>query len=301
MTSEILELHAERLLRRIEEAGLSVEKRKELANGLQYSLRRDEETCRINLYYSRKKGFSIVPAGGPEELLELVEGLAERPVPKGVWAGSDEAGKGDYFGGLVVCAFCCDETTANLLRGSGVVDSKMLANSRLREVASAVRERAEGRWSLRHVGAEDYNRALARLKGKGRNSLDLLAEMHGGAVADLLSSGCAPDRVVVDRFCDQERLAPLLPDGGYALEVYPGAESDPAVAAASILARDSYLDELSELSERFGVRLSPGSGWEADRSGAELVGKHGERVLASAAKLHFQNTGRVKEISRLNS
>lgn len=301
MTSEILELHAERFLRSIEEEGLSVESRRELPNGLQYSIRRSEDTCRINLYYSRKKGFSVVPAGGCEELLGLIDELAERPVPEGVWAGSDEAGKGDYFGGLVVCAFCCDGKTARLLRRSGVVDSKMLANSRLREVAADVRERAEGRWALQHAKAESYNRVLSRMKAEGRNSLDLLAQMHGTAIGELIASGCAPQRVVVDRFCAQERLSPHLPDGDYKLEVYPGAESDPAVAAASILARDCYLSELEGLSESYSVRLPSGSGWEADRAGAELVGKHGEGVLALAGKLHFQNTGRIKEISRFNS
>ena len=45
---------------------------------------------------------------------------------KGIWAGSDESGKGDFFGPLVVAAVLVDITTAEKLVRLGVRDYKLI-------------------------------------------------------------------------------------------------------------------------------------------------------------------------------
>ncbi len=67
--------------------------------------------------------------------------------------------------------------------------------------------------------------------------------------------------MIIDRFCEMPRLRPWLPGNCPAVELMVRAEDrEPAVAAASIIARSVYLEELQLLSARFGVPLSPGAG-----------------------------------------
>ena len=53
-----------------------------------------------------------------------------------VWLGSDEAGKGDYLGPLVVAAFRADKATAQTLQQMGVQDSKAIrSQEKCRDIA----------------------------------------------------------------------------------------------------------------------------------------------------------------------
>ena len=70
-------------------------------------------------------------------------------------------------------------------------------------------------------------------------------------------------------------------------------ESDPVVAAASILARDAYLEGLDRISERLGIRAVPGAGSPTDAVARCFVKEYGEHILETVAKLHFKNTLKV--------
>ena len=56
-----------------------------------------------------------------------------------IWIGTDEAGKGDYFGPLVVAGFALERSRVELLAELAVGDSKTLADSRMREMDEALR------------------------------------------------------------------------------------------------------------------------------------------------------------------
>ena len=109
----------------------------------------------------------------------------------------------------------------------------------------------------------------------------------------LLDRGYSPQRMVVDRFCPRARLVPYLPGSDALLELRPRAEDDPAVAAASVIARHLYLESLRSLGEEFGTPLAAGAGEPADNAARKLVEIHGPEVLNSCAKKHFRNTGKV--------
>ena len=313
-------------------SGITVTGQRELANGIRLSVTDGRRDCGVNLYYSSRKGYSIVPAGGDPGLGEMVKELLSRiPVPPGdtgpassspgsgsgsdevkassspgsgsgsnevssgiaTWIGTDEAGKGDYMGPLTVAAVLVDRKLAGELRGAGVRDSKVLSVKVLEEMASAVRRMADGRIAVVSVPPLEYNRAMEELRGSRKNSLDLLARCHAEAVADLIGKAAVPDLVLIDKFCRKERIAPLLPPGGFSLELRERAESDPAVAAASILARDAYMKGLSAIHEEFGILPAPGSGRMTDAVARQFVSEHGPEVLYRVAKVHFRNTSRV--------
>ena len=57
--------------------------------------------------------------------------------------GTDEAGKGDFFGPLVTAGVYVDERTAQLLRALGVRDSKLVSDRELRGLARNIRDVVE--------------------------------------------------------------------------------------------------------------------------------------------------------------
>ncbi|MBN1435248.1 hypothetical protein JW921_10845 [Candidatus Fermentibacterales bacterium] len=290
--------HEDEVRRRLELSGLEVIERRELANGLRLVVRgADGVSVAINVYYSGKKGLSIVPSGGDAALQARIGTLfARRAASTGFPViGQDEAGKGDYFGSLVVAGFHADERVSRELTGMGVSDSKTLSNSRVLKLAARLRADFDGFWSVVSIPPEEYNLRFGKLRESGMNSLDLLAEAHAEALERLLESGLRPRSVVIDMFCSRKRLDRHLRDRpGLEIILRERAESEPAVAAASILARAAYLESLEALGRESGLELVPGSGREADAIGSRLLARVGEEALGRFAKLHFRNTLRLR-------
>lgn len=269
---------------------------KRLVNGIQATLEKDGRACRVNYYWSEKKGFSQVPAGGDSQLLsEASVFLTGKPAPgviTGFRIGTDEAGKGDWFGPLAAAGVACDDTAAASLASAGVADSKTLSNRRVLELLNVVLGMKGVFWSSRVVPPQEYNSLFADFSRRGMNSLDIQAMAHGEVISDLLSRTGAR-QVVVDRFCPEERLVPWITGSGFSLTLRCRAEDDPVVAAASIIARGSYLQALDSLSRELGVALTSGSGASADAIGRQLVKTRGIGVLYQCAKVHFGNYSRV--------
>lgn len=200
------------------------------------------------------------------------------------WIGTDESGKGDYFGPLVVAGAYVDEKKAEELEGLGVRDSKRISDSKAGELALEVRSRCEH--SLVVIGPKRYN----ELYGQIRNLNRLLAWGHARAIENLLAR-VSCQRAVSDRFGDEGFIRQALLKRGkeVCLEQRPRAEDDAAVAAASILARAEFVRWLEELSRRLGVALPKGA-TQVVEVGKRLVEQYGEEVLARVAKVHFKTT-----------
>ncbi len=269
---------------------------KRLSNGLQVSLSSGNSSCRMNYYWSVRKGFSAVAAGGDRDLLEralsLLEGKSPPGPVSGLRIGTDEAGKGDWFGPLVAAGAGCDDRVAERLTSLGIRDSKTLDDRRVLELYRAMSSLSGLTLSVRIVPPREYNTLFQDYSRRGMNSLDIQAMAHGTVIADLLRS--VPARtVVVDRFCSEERLSPWLPAGDYRLVLRCRAEDDPVVAAASVAARAGYLQELERLSAGLPEKLVSGSGAPADSVGRNLVKSAGESVLFNLAKVHFGNYARA--------
>lgn len=265
-----------------------------LENGLRALVERGISTCRVNLYFSRSRGFSVIFAGGDRSLAAaaaLGPGAGHETGP-GLRAGMDEAGKGDYFGPLVAAAVCLGPEQEALLRKLGLADSKTLSDNRILDLEGRVKESASG-FSVAFLDPPEYNAAFEGERAHGRNSLDMLAALHGRALKRLLET-CIPETILLDKFCSAKRIAPYLPCGAE-VELRTGAESDAAVAAASILARAEYVKHLRALGERFGIALPAGSSAPADEAGCRLVSGQGSGSLYSVAKLHFRNTRKILE------
>ena len=122
----------------------------------------------------------------------------------------------------------------------------------------------------------------------------LLAWGHAKALETLLETvSCG--HAIADQFGDERLILNALQEKGrtIVLEQRHKAESDLAVAAASILARAEFLLRLKRLSGEIGMTLPKGVSPAVELAGRMVVKKHGEDRLGSVAKLHFKTTQAV--------
>jgi ribonuclease HIII len=71
------------------------------------------------------------------------------------------------------------------------------------------------------------------------------------------------------------------------------AESDFAVAAASILAREKFIDWLENAASAAGIKLPRGASAAVKTAAAELVARQGAGALENYAKTHFKTAGEI--------
>jgi ribonuclease HIII len=205
--------------------------------------------------------------------------------------GTDESGKGDYFGPLVVAGVFILDEQQKVLAELGVKDSKRLSDNRVREFADLIKRGYKH--SLVVIGPEKYNELYSKLRNLNR----ILAWAHSRAIENLLEDvHCT--LAVTDQFGDKMYVLNALMKRGRNIELIqrPKAEEDLAVAAASILARAEFLKRLYFLSQDIGIDLPKGSPPVVVETGIELAKVHGVQVLDKVAKKHFKITKRIMDL-----
>jgi len=203
--------------------------------------------------------------------------------------GSDECGKGDYFGPLVVASVRLKPEQMQELKQSQVRDSKTLSDEQCLRLGAALRARYP--FAIEALEPEHYNTTYQR---PGQLN-PMLADLHAKAVGRLAQPGM---RVLIDKFADEKLLKERLASAHVELHQRVRSESHPAVAAASIIAREHFLTRLGELGEENGCDLAKGAGAPADQAARRFVQLHGRAGLARVAKLHFKNTGKIGPATR---
>lgn len=214
------------------------------------------------------------------------------PAEKG-HIGTDESGKGDYFGPLVVAGVFVPDKQEDVLRELGVKDSKRFSDNRVREMADLIKKGYKH--SIVAIGPEKYNELYGKLKNLNR----LLAWAHARAIENILEEVVCV-QAITDQFGDKLYVENAMMKRGKDIELIqrPKAEEDMAVAAASILARAEFLRRLYFLSKDFAIDLPKGSSQRSEEVGLELVKKHGPGILDKVAKIHFKLTPRIIELTK---
>lgn len=199
--------------------------------------------------------------------------------------GSDEAGKGDYFGPLCVVACSSTSEIIEQLFSLGVQDSKTLSDAKVIELAHKLKT------FVPHEIVIIYPKTYNDLYDKFKNLNRLLAWAHTKAISGLYQR--APQAVcIVDQFSKDMLVEKGLKTSLPQLKIIEKtkAESDLVVAAASILAREAFLTGLKKLSEKANFELPKGASSIVIKKAKELVEKSGRQILPSVAKIHFKTT-----------
>ena len=206
--------------------------------------------------------------------------------------GVDESGKGDFFGPLVISGVYVDRGIGRKLLDAGVVDSKRIgSDARIRALADTIRKTSLGLVETVLIGPAKYN----ELYEKFGNLNKLLGWGHARVIENLLAKKPACPRSLSDQFADARVIsASLLKHGRkIAIEQRPRAESDIAVAAASIVAREAFINWLERKSKELGMRLERGVSPSVKDNARKLVEMNGPDALREVAKVHFRTAHEI--------
>jgi len=234
-------------------------------------------------YHSGKLSYS-----NSEKLLSMLDALPsnQKPVEFDYLGGTDEAGKGEWFGPLVVAIALLTPSQFQSCNRLGVKDSKLLKTGKIIDLADRMRS-LEVIHEVFVLSPEKYNRLYQEFTQEGKNLNDLLAWAHTKLIKD--KSTKLPThrvRVLVDLF-DRTKTSLRLGNltTAWIVEQAPHAEADTAVAAASIFARERFLREVQRLERAFKIVL-----FGVDPRNLPTS------VLPKVAKIHFSNIkGLLKE------
>lgn len=289
----------------IDACGGEVSEYKEINYGLQFKFSLCNQTHTIRVYESAKKGvnpdFSQVKDSSILKLLGGEVKSAEKPlriveplksdsdsVPL---IGTDESGKGDYFGPLVIAGVYADERTKAILKEIGVDDSKKLKDPQISEIARQIKEICI--YNVVSIGNSKYN----DLYSKFSNLNKLLAWGHARVIENILESvDC--DTALSDQFGNPDLIQSALMEKGSKLnlEQKHKAEENVVVAAASILARHEFVECMDRMSKSYGMEFPKGASNKTLAAGKKFVGQYGKQRLSEVAKLHFKTTERIIEL-----
>lgn len=208
--------------------------------------------------------------------------------------GTDESGKGDYFGPLVSAGVYVDLTTKPLLERIGVRDSKKLNDNQIKEIAQNIKKICVNQFSVIEISPETYNNLYNQFKSEGKNLNVLLAWAHAKAIEEVLTK-VECENALSDKFADEKFIISKLQEKGKRINLRQEhkAEANIAVAAASILARERFLEKLKKLSMELGIELPKGASPQVIEQAKKVVEKSGEEALKKIAKLHFKTTDSV--------
>jgi ribonuclease HIII len=206
--------------------------------------------------------------------------------------GVDESGKGDFFGPLVIAGVFVDRESARQLLDRGIQDSKRIgSDARIREFAKQIRKAAAGAVDVVLIAPPRYN----ELHQKFGNLNSLLGWGHARVIENLLVRRPDCPRSLSDKFADARVIESALLRHGKTIQIEQKtrAESDMAVAAASILARAAFIDWLARKSKELGIKLGRGVSSEVKKTARQLVERHGPELLSQIAKVHFRTAHEI--------
>ncbi|HEX5791617.1 MAG TPA: ribonuclease HIII, partial [Luteolibacter sp.] len=196
------------------------------------------------------------------------------------------------FGPLVIAGVYTDAAISRHLIDSGIMDSKRISSdARIRKLAAIIRETPGCIHSIVSIGPERYNEMHAQF----RNLNALLAWGHARVIENLLGLRPTCPRALSDQFANPRVLQSALKRRKLAIQLdqRTKGESDVAVAAASILARERFIDWMEKTSEACGIELPLGASAAVIQAAKAVVAARGREALPKVAKTHFRTTAEV--------
>lgn len=278
----------------LESKGFSFEKRPH-----QVFLARNEGIV-INFYESGKIVFGGKNYSSMEEVRDFLLSIGGKDVKKkeyppldvsGTRIGTDEAGKGDYFGPLVIGGVLITEDKEAELSTLRIKDSKTLSEAAISNVATKIRQTVDKpEYETIWISPTKYNILYREFKNLNK----ILGWGHARVIETLLNNGKNCNVAIADQFGDQSYIEGALMKKGRKIKLIqvPHAERDLAVAAASILARDEFNRRFQQMNDSYRTTFPKGSSHVVE-FGTQFVREHGTSALLDVAKVHFSITPQI--------
>ena len=207
--------------------------------------------------------------------------------------GSDEVGTGDYFGPIIVTATLVDKTTRKLLEDLKIMDSKKMTDDKIRRCAPIIMKK------LPYVTFTLSNQKYNELANKGFNMNKIKAILHNRVLYELSNKGIPYHKIIVDQFTTPRSYFSYLKQENITDKVTKitfitkGESAHLSVAAASVISRYLFLEEMDKLSNKYGITILKGASDKVDEVGKQIVKKYGKAELNKIAKINFKNTEKI--------
>ena len=204
------------------------------------------------------------------------------------YIGTDESGKGDFFGPLVVAGVQVDNSNKQKFIDLGIKDSKKLDDKKILLLANQIK--ANSVHSVVVMTPVKYN----ELYNKFNNLNKLLAWGHARAIENILEkSPC--NYALADKFGDESLIKNALMQKGKSITLNQmvRAEADIAVAAASVLARAEFVKRMQDLENKYELPLSKGASSKVVEQAKDFIKTYTFERLNEVAKMHFKTVNEL--------
>lgn len=237
-------------------------------------LRIEDGNISIIVYKSGKLVFNDSP-----ESKKLLSYVLEKEVEYDYILGTDEVGKGEWYGPLVVVCAALTPSEMAKFREMGVRDSKSIKLPILMHLAERI-VKNKITWKPLMISPQTFNQKFAEFKRENKTLNELLAWAHSAAIRDMLDLiTFRKAKVLIDKF-DVEKTYRRL----YGLDesrltiLQTSKETEVAVNVASILAKYVFEKEVDKLDNFYNIDLRKATPSKID-----------PQILPQVAKIHFKN------------
>ena len=305
--------------------GWKIKLDKSIEYGAKYLAEKEDAQCRFVLYKSKNKSYTKIVIEKFTDSFEQAIGCAVQQVNKKfgiedndetakttsakvkhapqrevkkipsfkIRIGSDETGKGDFFGPIIVVGVCLDKSTEENIKNLGVSDSKAHTDSqnlKFKNILTGIL--GENKYSYKILSPKEYNEEYKKIG----NINKILAKMHSSVIKDLLVKNPECKNVIVDQFAEEKLMCDELAEDikkGINLFQTPKGERDLSVASASMIARGLLVEEFNQMMQKAGIEIPFGAGTNVIQSAQVLIKKMMVEKLSEFCKLNFSTTEEV--------
>lgn len=206
----------------------------------------------------------------------------------GPYIGTDESGKGDFFGPLVIAGVLVEENNRQIFIDLGIKDSKTLKDEQMLKMAQQIQKHST--YSVIAVSNQKYNELYSNFKNLNK----LLAWGHARVIENILEK-VPCEFALSDKFGDESLIKNALMKKGrtITLEQRVRAESDIAVAAASVLARATFVQKMKQMENFYGLKFPKGCNSQVKNSAEIFINKYGRERLIEVCKAHFKTYNEI--------
>ena len=192
-----------------------------------------------------------------------------------------------------------DKNIKGFIKSLGVKDSKVMSDFDVEKVLKYLESNYMDNFSIKVLMPLEYNKKITSLKKDGRTLNDLLGICHSQVIFELYHKHSGVEGIIVDQFTHQDKVHNLIKDRVKAQFIQrTKAESDIAVAAASVIARAVFLRQLKIMGEKYGTAFPKGASNQVISWASDFCKNHGESSLADVAKIHFKTTNNILNMLR---
>jgi ribonuclease HIII len=250
------------------------------------------------LVFFGKKGIKKVLQGNEETALyrdlkkivfgpDLFEEKFDLEIDYEEYIGTDESGKGDYFGPLVTAAVYVDENSRSQLKLLGVKDSKLLIDTQIKDLNKKIQKIIKHNFDVVIINPEKYNKLYESFDNLNK----LLGWAHAKAIENLAQKTKC-NNVISDKFGNEQIIKNELSRKKIELNLYqtPKAERYIGVAAASILARAKVIEWFSNKSREIKFEIPKGGGELVNVAAKRVLDQFDDKYLMKMIKFHFKNS-----------